>query len=65
MRETYSVPEIRRKPKIERPKAIEKPSRPEPALEMGEYENILSILKNMVLVWKEVQVPLQIWEKKI
>jgi hypothetical protein len=47
---TYSVPEIRRKPKIERPKITEKPFQPEPALDIKEYDHVLSIIQNMVLV---------------
>jgi hypothetical protein len=50
MPETYVAPEIRRKPKILKRHLTEKPFKPEPILEMEEYENILSILKNMVLV---------------
>lgn len=47
---TYSIPEIRKKPKIEKPRVVEKPFKPEPSIEMQEYENILDILRNMVLV---------------
>jgi hypothetical protein len=47
---TYSIPEIRRKPKIEKPRGVEKMFQLEPSLEMKEYENILDILRNMVLV---------------
>lgn len=47
---TYAVPEIRRKAEIRRPVATEKHFKPEPTLEMKEYENILGILRNMVLV---------------
>jgi len=47
---TYTLPEIKRKPKMAKPAATEKPYSPEPALEMEEYENILSIIQNMALV---------------
>lgn len=47
---TYAVPEVKRKPKITKPVSTEKPYTPEPSLEMGEYENILSIIRNMALV---------------
>lgn len=47
---TYSVSEIRKKPRIARPVAIEKPFAPEPVLETEEYENILNIMHNMALV---------------
>jgi len=50
MPKTYVVPEIRRKPRIVKPEPTEKPSKPEPVLDIEEYENILNILKNMVLV---------------
>ena len=45
---TYSIPEIRKKPSIiESPKT--KTFTPEPTLDIGEYENILSIIKDMAL----------------
>lgn len=45
---TYAIPEIRRKPSIvESPKT--KTFIPEPALAMEEYENILTIIKDMAL----------------
>jgi hypothetical protein len=47
---TYAVPEVKKKPKITKPISTEKPYAPEPSLEMGEYENILSIIRNMALV---------------
>jgi len=47
---TYVIPEVKRKPKIVRPTSAGKPFAPEPALEMAEYESILSIVKNMALV---------------
>jgi len=48
---TYAVPATRRKPPIERrtPRGTE-PFKPEPELLMAEYEHILDILSNMVLV---------------
>jgi hypothetical protein len=50
---TYSVPVQRRKPKIERPPASASKFQPEPALAMEEYENILTIVRNMVRVMEQ------------
>jgi hypothetical protein len=48
---TYSVPQVRRNPTIQRPKVeTEEPFQPEPALPDAEYENILGIIQNMVAV---------------
>ncbi len=47
---TYSVPEVRRKPPVRPPVASSKPFKPEPALDAKEYEHILSVIDNMVLV---------------
>jgi hypothetical protein len=47
---TYTLPDIRKKPKIERPKVKSEPFAPEPALSLEEYENILKIIQDMVLV---------------
>jgi hypothetical protein len=47
---TYSVPLKRKRARIERPKATSAPFQPEPALAVEEYEQILSIMKNMVAV---------------
>lgn len=48
---TYAVPSVRRKPLPDRPKVPTEGSfRPEPALPDAEYEHILSIIQNMVLV---------------
>jgi len=47
---TYAVPNIRRTPKIERPEVKREAFKPEPTLHMEEYENILSIIQNMVMV---------------
>ena len=44
---TFSVPDVRRKPKIPRPKASAAPFVPEPTLAMEEYEHILGILRGM------------------
>ena len=45
---TYSIPDVQRKPKIiEAPKV--KTYTPEPTLDAGEYENILTIIKDMAL----------------
>ncbi len=47
---TYTLPTIRRKPKIERPKVENELFMPEPALAPEEYEHILNIIQNMVMV---------------
>lgn len=47
---TYVVPTVQRKPNVARPVTTEKAYAPEPALELEEYENILSIMRNMALV---------------
>ena len=47
---TFSVPEIRRKPAIRKPTASTEPFKPEPAIDSKEYEHILSVIDNMVLV---------------
>lgn len=48
--ETYSIPSIRKKPRIEPPKAPREPFKPEPVLSLEEYESILEIIYNMALV---------------
>jgi len=50
MPRTYAVPDIRRKAEIAPPNATTEAFKPEPALPMEEYENILKIIQNMVLV---------------
>jgi hypothetical protein len=50
---TYAVPVQRRKPKIERPSVSSGPFQPEPVLALEEYENILSIIRNMVRVMEQ------------
>jgi hypothetical protein len=50
---TYAVPVQKRKPKIERPPSPSGKFLPEPALPMEEYENILSIMRNMVRVMEQ------------
>jgi len=47
---TYTTPNVRRKINPTLPEASTEPFRPEPTLEMKEYENILKILRNMVIV---------------
>jgi len=47
---TYAAPTIRRKPKFERPEIKTGAFNPEPTLSMKEYEHILSIIQNMVVV---------------
>ena len=48
--QTYSVPVTRRALPIQLPKATTEPFRPEPALEMQGYEQILGTISNMSLV---------------
>ncbi len=48
--ETYVIPEIKRKPQIKLPEATTEQFKPEPTLDMKNYEHILKILQNMVLV---------------
>jgi hypothetical protein len=47
---TYSAPSIKRKNPIHRPIATTEPYKPEPTLEMIEYEYILKIISDMVKV---------------
>lgn len=48
---TYTVPQVRRKPTIQRPRVVtEERFQPEPALADTEYETILGIVQNMVAV---------------
>ena len=47
---TYTIPSIRKKPKFEPPKASREDFKPEPALALEEYENILEMIYNMALV---------------
>jgi len=47
---TYTIPSIRKKPKFELPKASREDFKPEPALALEEYENILEMIYNMALV---------------
>lgn len=48
--QTYAVPTIRKKPKIERPKVTTEAFKLEPSLSTEEYENILKIIYDMTLV---------------
>lgn len=50
---TYAVPVSRRKAHIEKPRATETPYKPEPALPDQEYEQILAVIQNMVLVMEK------------
>lgn len=50
---TYSVPVQKRKPRIEMPPASSATFQPEPTLAMAEYEEILGIIKNMVIVMEQ------------
>lgn len=47
---TYSVPEVKRKPMARLPTAPSTPFTPEPTIDNKEYEHILSVIDNMVLV---------------
>lgn len=47
---TYKAPEVRRRMKTAMPTASTKPYKPEPTLDIVEYEHILSIITNMVHV---------------
>jgi hypothetical protein len=50
---TYAVPVQKRRPKIERPAVPSEAFRPEPTLGMAEYDDILSIVRNMVRVMEQ------------
>ena len=47
---TFAVPEVRRKPPVRPPSATTAPFKPEPAIDAKEYEHVLSVIDNMVLV---------------
>lgn len=47
---TYAAPDVRRKPKIERPVAVEKAVTSEPELAQQEFEHILAVIQSMVHV---------------
>lgn len=47
---TYTVPEIRRKISWVKPTVTTSATKPEPALSINEYDNILKIISNMALV---------------
>lgn len=47
---TYSTPDVKRRITPRFPAVSKEPYQPEPALDMAEYEHILSIVSNMVLV---------------
>lgn len=47
---TYTIPSIRKKPKFEPPRVSGETFKPEPALALEEYENILEMIYNMALV---------------
>lgn len=47
---TYSVPVAKKEVPLQRPTASTAPFKPEPALEMAQYENILGIISSMVHV---------------
>ncbi len=47
---TYSVPEVKRRTPVRPPVATTEAFKPEPALDKKEYEHILSVIDNMVMV---------------
>ena len=47
---TYASPEVKRRVVPQLPPVSTKPYRPEPTLDMNEYEHILSVISNMVMV---------------
>ena len=47
---TYTIPSIRKRIRFELPKVSKEPFKPEPALALEEYENILETIHNMALV---------------
>lgn len=48
--QTYRAPEVRRRVQLRPPVATSAPFKPEPSLDMAEYEHILSVMTNMALV---------------
>ena len=48
--QTYAVPTMRRKPPVSKQPVVNTLFKPEPVLEMQEYEHILSVVSNMVVV---------------
>ena len=56
---TYVAPTIRKKPAIARATVADKPFKPEPALDMAEYEHILTVISNVVTVMekKSIRIP--------
>jgi hypothetical protein len=48
--QTFTAPHVRRRSPVRPPTASVKPFKPEPALEMADYEHILSVIQNMVAV---------------
>ncbi len=48
--QTYAVPSVKRKVRVERPIVPNVPFIPEPALEMEEYEYILNVVQNMAIM---------------
>jgi len=50
---TYALPVQKRRPSIERPVASPGPFKPEPTLATAEYDEILSIIRNMVRVMEQ------------
>ena len=50
---TYSTPEVKRRLKPQPPSAPSDPYQPEPALDLAEYEHILSVVSSMVVVMEQ------------
>jgi hypothetical protein len=48
--QTYAVPSVKRRPRIERPVVSSGAFKPEPALPVEEYEHILSVTQNMAVM---------------
>jgi hypothetical protein len=53
MPQTYTAPSIRRKLELRPPAAKTQPFVPEPTLAMAEYEHILNVVRNMVIVMEQ------------
>lgn len=63
---TYTIPSMRKKPKIEMPKVSKEPFKPEPTLSEEEYENILEMIYSMALVMeRSPQTFLRLKEEEI
>jgi len=61
---TYTVPEIRRKISWVKPTVTTSATKPEPALSINEYDNILKIISNMALVMERSPKAFSKWMKR-